>query len=392
MPIKRMDASLNEEALASGGRTADYKVKCDSAREIQVDVFQSTQSDAQTTFAGVLTSARAAGFRSSNVDYTIFFDSSAPPACGTGTYSPDQRLSADNENNAGGDYAVVYSNCWTHRTAMHENGHNQGAVQYDAPFSTGDGAHCNDGYDVMCYSDGGNMDVGMSVFCRDKMRFDCRHDSYFDTAPEPGEYLESNWNLGSGLNRFIAFDSPAPQKPACEDGLDNDGDGRADFPADPGCALASDVDEVGPPACLDLHDNDDDGRTDFPLDPGCSSPLDDSEADPARPVEAPASQGATPTPLPPRPVAQRQLPTLSMASARRYARSHIKGRHPRAKRLNASCSRRTRTSAACKVRWSVARRAAYSGKIVVKYRLRAGEITWPAAPRSASDMTRTASQ
>ena len=374
--IRRMNAALNEEAVASGGRTADYKVKCDPAGEIQVDTFQSTQADDRTTFAGVLSAARAAGFDSSRADYTIFFDSSAPPACGTGTYSPDQRLSADNQNNAGGDYAVVYSNCWTDRTAMHENGHNQGAVQYDAPFSTGDGAHCNDGHDVMCYSDGGDRDIGMSLFCQDRMRFDCRHDSYFDTAPEPGEYLESNWNLGSALNRFIAFDAPAPAKAACEDGLDNDGDGRRDFPADLGCALPSDLDEVDPPACTDLRDNDGDARQDFPLDPGCSSPLDGDEADPARAVDrSPLQPGSPPA------VVRRALPTLTMASARRYARARIKRRHRRAKRIRASCSRRSRTSAACKLRWSVGRRAAYSAKMVVRYSVRGGDVALAGSSR-----------
>ncbi|HEV2057835.1 MAG TPA: hypothetical protein VGR11_00675, partial [Solirubrobacteraceae bacterium] len=35
--------------------------------------------------------------------------------------------------------------------------------------------------------------------------------------------------------------------PECSDGLDNDGDGRIDFPLDPGCAGASDNNEVDPP-------------------------------------------------------------------------------------------------------------------------------------------------
>ena len=319
----------------------------------------------------MLSSARAAGFDSSRADYTIFFDSSAPPTCGTGTYSPDGRLAADNQNNAGGDYAVVYSNCWTDRTAMHENGHNQGAVQYDAPFSTGDGAHCNDGHDVMCYSDGGDRDVGMSVFCADRMRFDCRHDSYFDTAPEAGEYLESNWNLGSGLNRFIAFDAPAATRPTCEDGLDNDGDGRTDFPADLGCTQLTDPDELDLPACADLRDNDADGRSDFPLDPGCSSPLDGDELDPTPPVDRSSTQGGV---APAVAVPPRALPTLTMSSARRYARARIKRRHRRAKGIRARCSRRSRTSAACKVRWSVGSRAAYAGKMVVRYHLRGGDV------------------
>ena len=345
--IKRMDAALNEEAQASGGNGADYKVKCDATGEIQVDFFQSTQPNAETTFSGVVSAARAAGFTSPNADYTIFFDSSAPPACGTGTYWPDERLSADNVNNSGGDYGVVYSNCWTDRTAMHENGHNQGAVQYDAPFSTGNGAHCNDGYDVMCYSDGGDKDVGMSIFCTDKMRFDCRHDTYFDAAPEPGEYLASNWNLGSPLNRFIAFDAPATELPACEDGLDNDGDGLADYPADPGCAGLGDTDEANAPT--------------VPPTGGAELPW------PLEPIDEPAADPAT------APAAARQLPTLSMARARRYARSRIKRRHTRAKRIRASCSRRSRTSARCKVRWTL-KRAAYAGRMTVLYRIRSGTV------------------
>ena len=85
--MKRMNALLNEEALLSGGRTADYKVMCDTKGEIRIDTFQSNQANAQTNFSGVVSAARAAGFDTSNADYTIFFDSSAPSACGTGTLS-----------------------------------------------------------------------------------------------------------------------------------------------------------------------------------------------------------------------------------------------------------------------------------------------------------------
>lgn len=358
--IRRMNAVLNEESLASGGGTADYKVRCDGGGEIRVDTFQSAQTDSRTTFSGVVSAARAAGFDALNADYTIFFDSSAPPACGTGTFSPDERLAVENSNNSGGDYAVVYSNCWTDRTAMHENGHNQGAVQYDAPFSTGDGAHCNDDYDVMCYSDGGDLDVGMSVFCPDKLRFDCRHDTYFDASPEPGEYLASNWNLGSPLNRFVAFGAPAPEAAACADGLDNDGDGRTDFSADPGCSTASDADERDPvpPVAID------------PVPPVATPPAQTAPQTYAGDVPA----APVPNLVPPRP-----LPTLSLAAARRYARGRIKRKHPRAKRVGAGCTRRTRTSARCKIRWRIGSRAAYSARMVVRYRLRGSQVSLAAS-------------
>jgi hypothetical protein len=65
--------------------------------------------------------------------------------------------------------------------------------------------------------------------------------------------------------------------PPCADGLDNDGDGLVDFPADPGCANAGDNNEANP-QCADGLDNDGDGLRDFPADPECSGPDDTTEA------------------------------------------------------------------------------------------------------------------
>jgi hypothetical protein len=59
---------------------------------------------------------------------------------------------------------------------------------------------------------------------------------------------------------------------ACADGIDNDGDGATDYPADPGCTAAADAseNETSRP-CDDRLDGDGDGHTDFPRDPGCQS-------------------------------------------------------------------------------------------------------------------------
>jgi large repetitive protein len=63
----------------------------------------------------------------------------------------------------------------------------------------------------------------------------------------------------------------------CLDGVDNNGDGKIDFPIDPGCTSPSDNSEsnVCPgascPLCGDGIDNDSDGQTDYPADPGCTS-------------------------------------------------------------------------------------------------------------------------
>lgn len=64
----------------------------------------------------------------------------------------------------------------------------------------------------------------------------------------------------------------------CSDGIDNDGDGLTDYPADPGCESAIDPDETDIPACSDGQDNDGDGNADYPADPGCSSVLDNDES------------------------------------------------------------------------------------------------------------------
>jgi hypothetical protein len=82
--------------------------------------------------------------------------------------------------------------------------------------------------------------------------------------------------------------------PQCNDGRDNDNNGFVDFgpgPRDPGCTSATDTTEVSPPApgpattqCSDTVDNDGDGKVDYPNDPGCTSRADTDEADPLVPT------------------------------------------------------------------------------------------------------------
>jgi glucose/arabinose dehydrogenase len=80
--------------------------------------------------------------------------------------------------------------------------------------------------------------------------------------------------------------------PACSDGIDNDGDGLVDYPADPGCASPTSTMEN--PACQDGIDNDGDGKIDFdggasanhgvalgPPDPQCTSATKKTEKPPA---------------------------------------------------------------------------------------------------------------
>jgi hypothetical protein len=74
-------------------------------------------------------------------------------------------------------------------------------------------------------------------------------------------------------------------KPQCADGIDNDNSGTADFagvpplPPDPNCKWAADNVEATR-ACSDGIDNDGDGKIDWPADLGCGSPNDRTEIDP----------------------------------------------------------------------------------------------------------------
>lgn len=67
----------------------------------------------------------------------------------------------------------------------------------------------------------------------------------------------------------------------CLNGLDDDEDGRIDYPTDPGCSAPSDREELTEVfgACSNDEDDDGDGLVDYPLDPGCPSAAGDSEED-----------------------------------------------------------------------------------------------------------------
>ena len=87
------------------------------------------------------------------------------------------------------------------------------------------------------------------------------------------------WMSAVGANRprdaatLQEVPPPALPPPGCNDGLDNDGDGRVDL-ADPGCEALADLSEWSALlTCDDGLDNDGDGFVDFGADPGCASPL-----------------------------------------------------------------------------------------------------------------------
>ncbi len=99
--------------------------------------------------------------------------------------------------------------------------------------------------------------------------------------PQPGDYyLFVDGAAGRGDDFAVsATEVPLAQ---CLNGDDDDADGRADYPLDPGCEAPEDRDETDPeiaPACADDEDNDGDGLVDYPIDRGCLAAADDDEVD-----------------------------------------------------------------------------------------------------------------
>ncbi len=94
-----------------------------------------------------------------------------------------------------------------------------------------------------------------------------------DTGPDEPVDMDPERAVDQGVEVDMA--PPA----ACADGVDNDGDGAIDHPADPGCEGPDDDDEVDPivlPECGDGVDNDGDGDIDL-TDGDCLSADDPRE-------------------------------------------------------------------------------------------------------------------
>lgn len=201
--LRRANALLNMEALASGGVTADFRVRCDDQGRIRIDQFVGLPDGGQN-YGDVVEAAIAAGHERPGTDYVIFYDDN-DTICGVAEIADDDRLAPDNANLAGPDYGMTLESCWDGLTAMHENAHTQGAVQEFAPDWDLLTNHCMEGYDLMCYPTSNVL-----LLCLDRVRYDCDHDTYFDAEPEAGEWLATHWNLGSRLNRYIEF-GPKPE-------------------------------------------------------------------------------------------------------------------------------------------------------------------------------------
>ena len=155
-----------------------------------------------------------------------------------------------------------------------------GSAAYDADFVGGS--------DTLTYRIDGLADGSYSVEAEllyQPLGFAFAQDLFSDTSAEAASFrsmfdasqMKTSRIASASLSINGTGGSTPAQPAACDDGLDNDGDGYTDL-EDPGCTDTSDNDEynAAAAACSDGLDNDGDGRIDLD-DPGCQSGSDNDE-------------------------------------------------------------------------------------------------------------------
>lgn len=145
--------------------------------------------------------------------------------CGIGTVTNDDRPGFDNEANHRVGYSRIDARCWAtadagyHSIAAHELAHNLGGVQLSAPNSNGS-YHCNDEWDLLCYSEGGqSLDVRCSDDRTDTVGrgdhldrlLDCNADDYFNAGDDVRGYLADHWNVADAQ---VLHGAPTPSPPS----------------------------------------------------------------------------------------------------------------------------------------------------------------------------------
>jgi hypothetical protein len=129
--------------------------------------------------------------------------------------------SSTNPSNGGGSLGIAYDCFDTFHPyagyganiAAHELMHTLGAVQYNAPHTTG--GHCwddvpaaHEGADIMCYQDGGVATSKFYARCAATYpeTFDCGKDDYYNPYASASSYLGTHWNTAS--NKYLSTAEP----------------------------------------------------------------------------------------------------------------------------------------------------------------------------------------
>ena len=189
--LNTVDNIFNNSAAETGGVRHVRFVTDAYCNPVIVDVTLSTTGD--DSFSNTINELEAMGYNSTSRKYLVWVDANV--YCGIGTVSSDDSAGATNANNSGPSFGRTDAGCWGGQTEAHELMHNLGGVQLSAPHS--DGAwHCTDEYDRMCYQENNNVMTYPCDLSHDAL-FDCGHDDYYNTNPDPSNYLYTHWNTAN---------------------------------------------------------------------------------------------------------------------------------------------------------------------------------------------------
>lgn len=215
------DSFLDESSSGVAGQ--HYRWLCENGSDVTVRnvTLIPVGGDASFTYGDMVTSLEnqvglglgPTDFVSPDRAYLVFVDQIAGvyPFGGQGNiFNDDSPDPAANLHQVGPHYSLI--NGFSGAIAVHELGHNFGAVQLSAPQSSG-AWHCFEEEDEMCYSDGGPYFVGGGALVFNcptlpSTHFDCGQDDYYNLEPGAGTYLALNWNVSNS-----AFLTPAEVDP-----------------------------------------------------------------------------------------------------------------------------------------------------------------------------------
>lgn len=164
--------------------------------DVQKVVIPPITSPSSNYFLGVQQALAAKGYDQVDRRYLIFLEfNAADTPVGQSQVFSDDRPGTENVQHIKSGWSVIYRGYWQVSSSVaHELAHSLGAVQMSAPNALG-ANHCKDGYDLMCY---GDPDSGYDIVCEDTAMInllDCNKDDYFNTDPDPGNYLYDHWNV-----------------------------------------------------------------------------------------------------------------------------------------------------------------------------------------------------
>ncbi|HEX2071523.1 MAG TPA: hypothetical protein VHF90_07750 [Thermoleophilaceae bacterium] len=238
--LARMNWKVKQQAQLSGGPPLELKMECDAGG--QVKIYESvsdgeTAADWRAAASDLFEGPDGRLPKGADAIKILVFRAEIESDAETVAFPETVKSASDDPADSPGSFDADESNHyrvtsmisvaavrldatdpWGDHTALHELFHAMGAVAgqdvhsagFDdpAPFANGNG-HCNDGIDLICYAFGNPtytntrcpLDEGFGT--PEGLPIDCGYDTYFDAAPEPGEWLDRHWNVGGAENPYL---------------------------------------------------------------------------------------------------------------------------------------------------------------------------------------------